>query len=261
MAWISVDQKLIGGKLRTLHKAIGCSRNEAIGILVTLWLWGIDNSEADGMIPSACRGDIAGVLRQGINDDLDPGYVVDCLIENGWIDDIGGQLYLHDWKDWRTYYNKYVKNKQSNSERQARYKARHTETDSGEVGTADNGENNVTDNVIKPSTDTSGKKAGKKNPVKYSKDFEEFWEVYPRKNDKGPCNKKYIARIRDGYSPEELLEASRNYAEECRVRNTEQRYIKHGKTFLSDSLPFTEYISKKNDVAQEETKECAVRSL
>ena len=48
MAWISVDQKLIGGKLRSLHKAIGCSQNEAIGILITLWLWGIDNADMDG---------------------------------------------------------------------------------------------------------------------------------------------------------------------------------------------------------------------
>ena len=101
MAWISVDQKLIGGKLRTLHKEIGCSRNEAIGILITLWLWGIDNSDMDGMIPSADKSDIAEVLRPGISEDLDPELIVGKLIECGWIDEQDNGLYLHDWGEWR----------------------------------------------------------------------------------------------------------------------------------------------------------------
>ena len=62
MAWISVDQKMVGGKLRKLYKAIGCSQNEAMGMLVGLWLWGIDNADADGLIVSAEREDIADVL-------------------------------------------------------------------------------------------------------------------------------------------------------------------------------------------------------
>ena len=45
MAWITVDQKLIGGKLRDFAKRSGISQNEAIGILIRLWLWGIDNAE------------------------------------------------------------------------------------------------------------------------------------------------------------------------------------------------------------------------
>lgn len=44
MAWITVDQKLIGGKLRDFAKRSGISQNEAIGILIRLWLWGIDNA-------------------------------------------------------------------------------------------------------------------------------------------------------------------------------------------------------------------------
>ena len=39
MAWITVDQKLIGGKLRDFAKRSGISQNEAIGILIRLWLW------------------------------------------------------------------------------------------------------------------------------------------------------------------------------------------------------------------------------
>ena len=32
MAWISVHEQVIGGKLRNLAKEIGCSQNEALGI-------------------------------------------------------------------------------------------------------------------------------------------------------------------------------------------------------------------------------------
>ena len=45
MAWISVHEDIIGGKLRELSKSLGCSQNESIGILIRLWLWCINNAE------------------------------------------------------------------------------------------------------------------------------------------------------------------------------------------------------------------------
>lgn len=91
MAWISVDQKLIGGKLRSLYKSIGCSQNEAMGILVFLWLWGIDNAGMDGLIVSADRSDIADVLKPGLAPGLDAETVVETLIQNHWIDEVDGE--------------------------------------------------------------------------------------------------------------------------------------------------------------------------
>ena len=46
-------------------------------------------------------------------------------------------------------------------------------------------------------------------------------------------------------SDAELLEAAKNYAIDCRRRKTEKEYIKHPKTFLSDSLPFLDYLPKR----------------
>lgn len=80
----------------------------------------------------------------------------------------------------------------------------------------------------------------------YTKHFETFWAVYPRKADKGQCYKKYKARLKDGYSPEELLTAATAYADQCRRQRTEPQFIKHGKTFLGDSMSFTEFIPKMN---------------
>lgn len=80
----------------------------------------------------------------------------------------------------------------------------------------------------------------------YTKHFETFWVAYPRKADKGQCYKKYKARLKDGYSPDELLAAATAYAEQCRKQRTEPQFIKHGKTFLGDSMSFTEFIPKTN---------------
>lgn len=85
----------------------------------------------------------------------------------------------------------------------------------------------------------------KKKESSYTTDFEEFWKAYPRKADKGQAYKKYCARLHDGFSPKELLQAAVNYAADCRKNRTEEKYIKHGKTFLGDSTPFIDYISKK----------------
>lgn len=91
------------------------------------------------------------------------------------------------------------------------------------------------------------RKAGKQFP----KNFEEFWSVYPRKDDKGMAYAKYTARIKDGFSPEELISAAKAYAEQCRRNRTEKQYIKQAKTFLSDKTPFTDFLKEENAAGNE----------
>ena len=71
--------------------------------------------------------------------------------------------------------------------------------------------------------------------------------MYPRKVGKGEAYKKYQARLKDGWSPLELMEAARNYASVCMNKKTEKEYIKHAKTFLSDSTPFIDYLPRKEE--------------
>ncbi|MCI8363798.1 MAG: hypothetical protein HFG34_02455 [Eubacterium sp.] len=85
--------------------------------------------------------------------------------------------------------------------------------------------------------------AEEKKAVPYTKDFEEFWKVYPRKKEKGSAYKKYMARLNDGYHSEELMKAATAYADEVIKRHTEEKFIKHPKTFLSDALPFLDYLT------------------
>ena len=82
----------------------------------------------------------------------------------------------------------------------------------------------------------------------YSKGFVEFWDAYPRKDDKGACYRKYKARLNDGYSEAELLSVAKAYADECKKNHTEKKYIKMGKTFLGDATPFIKYLPKDDKV-------------
>lgn len=94
MAWISVEQTLIGKKLRVLAKDLGCSQNEAIGILINLWLWGMDNASMDGLMDGAEIADIALAIKPCLSESLDPEEVVGKLLDNGWIDCNEEELFM-----------------------------------------------------------------------------------------------------------------------------------------------------------------------
>lgn len=79
----------------------------------------------------------------------------------------------------------------------------------------------------------------------YCPEFEEFWSIYPRKEEKSAAYKQYHARLREGYSESELLEAAKSYAEECKKENKEKKFIKLPKTFLGVNTPFVDHIPKK----------------
>ena len=103
----------------------------------------------------------------------------------------------------------------------------HRETDKRPIKDTNNNDNNE-NNVNKDNI--------------YSVHFESFWKVYPRKKEKTKAYKAYCARLKDGFSDDELLRAATAYAEECSSKNTDERYIKLGATFLSSNTPFEDYL-------------------
>lgn len=82
---------------------------------------------------------------------------------------------------------------------------------------------------------------------RYAVNFEEMWKIYPRKVDKGIAYKAYTARIKAGFSEQQLFEAAQNYAEYCRKEKKEWRYIKHAATFFGSSTPFTDFLKKEEE--------------
>lgn len=250
MAWISVHEQVIGGKLRDLAKEIGCSQNEALGLLVRLWLWGINNADKEGRIISANKDDVAEVVAVGMHKRFSPTEVVDALVKTNWID-IDDGLYIHDWEEWQEQWYKAIEVREKNAKRKREERARKREERKQKPEQVDNsGSDKGMEEILpKPKLIIPNEEKPPEPPVEpkeeYPKDFNEFWSVYPRKVGKGDAYKKYKARINSGWKPDELIKAAKNYASKVTRENTEQKFIKHPKTFLSDTEPFVDFLPKK----------------
>lgn len=79
----------------------------------------------------------------------------------------------------------------------------------------------------------------------YTAAFEKMWSVYPRRKEKQKAWKCYKARLAEGSSEDALFTAVKRYADECRVKNTAEEYIKHAATFFSKDRPFEDYLGEE----------------
>ena len=258
MAWISVHETIKGPKLREFRKQLGCSEFEATGVLIYLWLWGLDNATKDGLILSADEDDIVQFISYaGAGCSLEPKKIVKALFDSGWLDWTESGIYIHDWDVWQEQWYKVKENRERDARRK-RESRRHKPvieptTDAPADSPVDVPPDSPPEVPQTPETPPQGEGEKPQDPA-YPTPFEDWWTVYPRKIEKGYAYKKYQARRKDGYSDAELLEAARNYAAQCKKLKTEKQYIKHPKTFLSESLPFLDFIPKKT---QPETVETA----
>lgn len=253
MAWVSVHDSVDGSKLRELSKSIGGTKEEALGTLVSLWMWGLKNANEYGQIVEADKTDILDAFSAKLT--MRYPNIVDILIAGGWIDcsEEDGVLTLHDWEQWQSQWYKAVKKRDLDAKRQAKRRRELKENESAmpcKVQPEPQPEEPQYEAVENISflTEEPQKPVPAPPTSKYSVGFEAFWKEYPRKVDKGTAYKKYSARRKDSFSDEELLQAATAYARECVRLHTESAYIKHPKTFLSDSLPFTDYLPEKKSV-------------
>lgn len=259
MAWISVHEQVIGGKLRNLAKEIGCSQNEALGLLVRFWLWGINNADKEGLIGWADKKDVAEILNIGIDDRYDPEKAVEALIATNWIDMEDG-LYIHDWAEWQEQWYKAIQVRERDAARKR--EERRKKRAAAEEKSVEKTSKGMEEILPTPKLINTHENVGKsvKTEEKYpERGFKEFWEVYPRKVGKGEAYSKYKARVKCGWKPEELLDAAKNYASKVAREKTESKYIKHPSTFLSSTEPFVDYLSSQKEystvVAQEHDDE------
>lgn len=73
----------------------------------------------------------------------------------------------------------------------------------------------------------------------YSDQFLEFYDKYPRKEEKKQASRTYGARIKEGAHHEDIMRALGIYLREIEIRHTEVRYIKLPSTFLNN---FSDYL-------------------
>lgn len=109
-------------------------------------------------------------------------------------------------------------------------------------GKTGDGKSVTTNNRSVPKNDQTNKIDS--GTTEYSKEFESFWEAYPRKVEKKAAYLKFKEK-KNKYSVIEIINAARNYAEQCRINETEECYIKHPKTFLGPQDHVGEWKDKK----------------
>lgn len=97
MAWIELHQTLREHKkMFACADALGLSRIEMIGTLVSLWLWALDNAQ-DGSLEGVSDKTIARVCDFP---ERKAGKLMEALHKHGWIDQIGDHYVIHDWYDY-----------------------------------------------------------------------------------------------------------------------------------------------------------------
>ena len=102
----------------------------------------------------------------------------------------------------------------------------------------------------KPDNDSVNDNVNDSVKKTYTCAFETLWDAYPRKKEKAGAYKCYMARLKDGFSEDELETAVKRYVDECRANKTDQRYIKLASTFLGANTPFVDYLKGDGTVEQ-----------
>ena len=90
--------------------------------------------------------------------------------------------------------------------------------------------------------DELAKRKPKKDGSAYSEGFEKFWAAYPLKTGKSAAFSQYLRRLRDAYSDEALLGAAQNYADDCRKKKVDKRFMKYASSFLSAQGAYADYL-------------------
>ena len=238
MAWISVHDHVVGGKLRELAKDIGCSQKEALGILVSLWLWGLNNADQTGKLRSCDKNDVAeAVFSNGLSEGLEKREIVESLISQHWIDENEeGDLCLHDWDTWQEQWYKFLKKKEYDAERKraerARKKTEIMEKEQIEESSESNPKDNPTDSPLDAPTDSpaDAKKKSKKTA---------------KKKDEKKQYAEYVS-----LKEEEYGKLVYDYGEKATAKFIEELNLykgSTGKTYKSDYMTILNWVTDKVD--------------
>lgn len=115
--WIAVHEEVLGSKLRGFRKKVKCSEAEALGILTYMWLWARKNTDITGLLGNTDKDDIASMIKPVLSEKLNAETVTNALVDCGWLDEVDGALYVHDWQEWQSYWYTYLDKREKDKER------------------------------------------------------------------------------------------------------------------------------------------------
>jgi hypothetical protein len=123
MAWIEVHQSLRDHrKTIDLAERLGVSEACAVGHLLFIWLWALDNAN-DGLLTTSPQ-----VIAKIAAFCGDANAFQSALIESGYVDQVGDSLVIHDWDD---YAGKLIAKRKSDAERKRKERASKGQTRDG----------------------------------------------------------------------------------------------------------------------------------
>lgn len=82
----------------------------------------------------------------------------------------------------------------------------------------------------------------------YTADFLDWWDGFPRKEDKQRAFKNYTRCMKQGFTPEQLYTARDNYLALVKKMNYEPQYIKNPANFLGRDNFFADYITPEEPI-------------
>lgn len=228
MAWIEVHQHLKEHrKTRKLKNLMGVTRAQAMGHLVMLWLWGIDNTDDYGIIQDADHEDIAIACDYH----GDSQVIINSLIEAGFLEkEASGKLFIHDFED---YIGKLRAHKKRHREAQKRYaeKSKSNTNDDHADSHADGQADSPNDGLKIANLTVPYLTVPSPIPKKDIEDFfDSAWKLYPKKEGKGQVSKTQKDKLYK-IGIEEIGRAVARYIQS--KEGTDKKFLQNGSTFFN----------------------------
>ena len=110
---------------------------------------------------------------------------------------------------------------------------------------------NVTNTNTKTNTKTNinNSSSAKLSDKAFEDEFQEVWNIYPRKEGRKNALKAYIKARKNGTSKETILSGLNAYISKIKAERTETQYIKHGSSWFSQECWLDDYSVKKDFTA------------
>ena len=125
MAWLEVHQELREHrKLYACADDLGVEPVTMLGMLVSLWLWALDNVQ-DGNLAGISNRSVARAAKWP---EKKADKLMAALISNGWIDQDGETLSIHDWAE---YTGRLMDRRKSDAERKRKKREERKQKESG----------------------------------------------------------------------------------------------------------------------------------
>lgn len=106
--------------------------------------------------------------------------------------------------------------------------------------------NTKTNTNTNTKTNINNSSSAKLSDKVFEDEFQEVWNIYPRKEGRKNALKAYIKARKNGTSKETILSGLNAYISKIKAERTETQYIKHGSSWFAQECWLDDYSAKKD---------------